>query len=274
MSQITVQCRLVASAETRRHLWHLMADIYTPFINEMLVRVAQHPDFATWSQEGRIPTATFEEIRKDIKKEWADRWMPGRWFYAARDLVKCIYKSWLALRRRLRNQLAGQTRWIEILQSDDELVETCGVELETIRAEAAKILAKQKAAVEKAKKPSKTPKTAKGKTRKRKTEKKTKSLYQQLFELYEMAETDFTRGAISYLLKNNCQIPTKAENIEKFQKRRRKSEIRIERLTDQLARTRLPKGRDLTNEQWLKTLKTATEQLPVDEAAGLTFSRG
>jgi IS605 OrfB family transposase len=265
MSQITVQCRLVASEETRRHLWYLMAEIYTPFINEMLARVAQHPDFATWSQEGKIPADVFEEIRKAIKEEWPDRWMPGRWSYAARDLVKRIYKSWLALRRRLRNQLAGQTRWIEILQSDDELVETCGVELEAIRVEATKILAKQKATVEKAKKPAKTAKTAKGKTRKRKTEKQEKSLYQRLFELYEKAETDLARGAIAYLLKNNCQIPQKAENPETFQKRRRKAEIRIARLTDQLARSRLPKGRDLTDEEWLKALKTATEQLPKNE---------
>jgi IS605 OrfB family transposase len=266
MSQITIQGRLVANEETRHHLWYLMADIYTPFINEMLARVAQHSDFAEWSQKGKIPATVFEEIRKELKQEWSDRWMPGRWYYAARELVKRIYKSWLALRCRLQNQLTGQTRWIEILKGDGELVETCGVELEAIRVEAAKILAKQKAAIERAKKPSKKAKATQGKTRKRKTKKQSKSLYQRLFNLYETAETDLARCAIAYLLKNGCQVPTKTENSEKLQKRRRKTEIRVERLTGQLARTRLPKGRDLTDEQWLKTLKTVTEQLPVDEA--------
>ena len=30
MSQITIQCRIVASAETRQHLWELMAQQNTP----------------------------------------------------------------------------------------------------------------------------------------------------------------------------------------------------------------------------------------------------
>jgi hypothetical protein len=48
MSQITVQCRLVASVSTRHHLWKLMADLNTPLINELLAQMAQHSDFETW----------------------------------------------------------------------------------------------------------------------------------------------------------------------------------------------------------------------------------
>lgn len=41
-------------------------------------------------------------------------------------------------------------------------------------------------------------------------------------------------------------------------------EIEIERLKDQL-QSRLPKGRDLTGEEWLETLKTATANVPQNE---------
>jgi hypothetical protein len=34
MSIITIQCRLVASEETRRHLWEMMAQQNTPLIND------------------------------------------------------------------------------------------------------------------------------------------------------------------------------------------------------------------------------------------------
>lgn len=41
MSQITVQCRLVASEPTRQQLWQLMAEKNTPLINELLLQVNQ-----------------------------------------------------------------------------------------------------------------------------------------------------------------------------------------------------------------------------------------
>ena len=44
MSVITIQCRLVTSEDTRRHLWQLMAEKNTPLINELLKQVRIHPD--------------------------------------------------------------------------------------------------------------------------------------------------------------------------------------------------------------------------------------
>jgi hypothetical protein len=44
--------------------------------------------------------------------------------------VDYIYKSWLALMKRLQYQLEGKTRWLEMLKSDAELVESSGVTLE------------------------------------------------------------------------------------------------------------------------------------------------
>lgn len=145
MSQITVQCQLVADGETRQYLWRLMADIYTPFINEMLARIAQHQCFEEWSKAGRIPADIFKDLRRSLKDEPAFQGMPGRWYNAGRDLVKRIYKSWLARRRRMLSQLTGQTHWLDILQSYDDLVAACEQDLSAIRTEATAILARLQA---------------------------------------------------------------------------------------------------------------------------------
>jgi hypothetical protein len=47
VSQITIQCRLVASPETRQQLWLLMAERNTPLINTLIEQLSQHPDFET-----------------------------------------------------------------------------------------------------------------------------------------------------------------------------------------------------------------------------------
>ncbi len=39
MSIITIQCRLVASETTRRHLWQLMSELNTPLMNELLAQI-------------------------------------------------------------------------------------------------------------------------------------------------------------------------------------------------------------------------------------------
>ncbi|PSB68249.1 hypothetical protein C7B61_01900 [filamentous cyanobacterium CCP1] len=74
-----------------------------------------------------------------------------------------------------------------------------------------------------------------------------------------------TRGAIAYLLKNGGKLPDKPEDLKKFVKRRRKAEIRVERLTSTLKRMRLPSGRDLTDQAWVKTLATAAFDVPENE---------
>jgi hypothetical protein len=67
----------------------------------------------------------------------------------------------------------------------------------------------------------------------------------------------FTRCVICYLLKNGSKVPKNLEeNLEKFGLRRRQVEIKIERLKRQLE-SRIPKGRDLTGENWLETLAVA-----------------
>ncbi|MDF5711814.1 MAG: type V CRISPR-associated protein Cas12k [Nostoc sp. S4] len=91
-----------------------------------------------------------------------------------------------------------------------------------------------------------------------------RSISKTLFEPYRNTEDIVTRWAISYLLKNGCKINPKDEDAEKFANRRRKLEIQIERLREQLE-ARIPKGRDLTDAKWLETLLLATDNVPESE---------
>jgi transposase-like protein len=77
-------------------------------------------------------------------------------------------------------------------------------------------------------------------------------------------EAKLSRQRIAYLLKNGCKLPTKPEKPEKFAQRRRKTEIKIERLQEQL-NNRIPQGRSLTQDKWLTTLIAAANTVPEDE---------
>ncbi|MFN6527279.1 type V CRISPR-associated protein Cas12k [Nostoc sp. ChiSLP03a] len=264
MSQNTIQCRLVASVVTRQQLWKLMADKNTPLINELLLQVAQDPDFETWRQKGKIPTGIVKQLCTVLKTDSRFIGQPGRFYTSAIARVNYIYKSWLALMKRLQYQLDGKNRWLEMLRSDAELVETSGVNLKSLRIKATEILAQvtpQSDMVE--------PQPAKGKkrqkTKKSKDSSSDRSVSKSLFEAYKNTEDNLSRCAISYLLKNRCKVSDKEEDPKKFAQRRRKVEIQIERLREKLA-ARIPKGRDLTDAKWLETLMIATQKFPSNEA--------
>ncbi len=148
-----------------------------------------------------------------------------------------------------------------MLKSDAELIEVSGVTLDSIRNKAIDILAQltsESTTIEI------HPQKGK-KSKKLKNSEDEKSLYQALFDTYSDTEDILIRCAISYLFKNGCTVTNKEENSEKFTKRRRKLEIQIQRLTEQLE-ARVPKGRDLTNTNWLETLLLATTNAPQNEA--------
>ena len=263
MSQITIQCRLVASESTRQQLWKLMAELNTPLINELLVLLPQHPEFETWREKGKHPTGIVEELCQPLKTDPRFIGQPARFYTSAAATVNYIYFSWFALMKRSHSQLEGKIRWWEMLKSDTELVEASGVNLDRLRSNAAEILAEltpQSDTVE--------PQLAKG--NKRKKTKKSKGsegdccIFKTLFENYRDTENIVTRCAISYLLKNGCKIKEKEEDVEKFAKRRRKLEIQIERKRKQLE-ARIPKSRDLTDALWLETLLQATHNVPESE---------
>ncbi len=240
MSQITIQCRLVAKEPIRQTLWQLMAELNTPFINELLQKVAQYPEFEEWRQAGRLQVAVIRELGNDLKKDPRFLGQPARFYTSGIRLVEYIFKSWLKLQQRLQQKLDGKRRWLEVLKSDDQLIKESETDLETIRQKATEILQAYEG---------------------------TERLFNTLFEAYRDEQNILTRTALNYLLKNRCKLPQKPEDVEKFAKRRRKVEIAIKRIKKQLEGC-LPQGRDLTNEYWLETLNIAcyTDPKDVEEA--------
>ena len=262
MSQITIQCRLVASETTRQQLWQLMAEKNTPLINELLSQIGKHPEFETWRQQGKHPTGIVKELCEPLKIDPRFIGQPARFYTSATASVNYIYKSWFALMKRFQSQLDGKLRWLEMLNSDTELVEQSGVSLEVLQTKSAAILAQFAPQNPAETQPAKGKKTTKGK--KSPTSDSDRNLSKNLFDAYSNTEDYLTRCAISYLLKNGCKISNKAENTDKFAQRRRKVEIQIQRLTEKLA-ARIPKGRDLTDTIRLETLFNATQTVPENE---------
>jgi len=263
MSVITIQCRLVANKETLRHLWELMAEKNTPLINELLEKLGKHPDLDTWVQKGNLPTDVIKTLCNSLKtqEQFADQ--PARSYTSAMALVDYIYKSWLALQQGRKRKIEGKERWLKMLKSDVELEQESNCSLDIIRAKATEILtifATQSTQTEN----QQTERRKGNKTKKRKAGKVNTTLFNVLFDAYEEANDPLSRSALAYLLKNNCQVSEVEEDLEKFAKNRRKKEIEIERLKEQL-KSRIPKGRDLTGDKWLETLAIATSNVPSNE---------
>ncbi len=258
MSQITIQCRLVCCESTRHQLWQLMAQKNTLLINELLEQVGKHAEFETWREKGKLPAKFVESLCDSFKTDPRFIGQPARFYTSATLLVKYIYKSWLASLQRLQRQLERRTRWLEILKSDSELVEASSCSLDALRKKAAEILIQ--AATQSAPTDSHP---SKGKKRKN-TDGANPTLSSFLFQAYCDTQDVMSRCAIAYLIKNGCKVNDREEDPDKFAKRRRQAEIRVERLTQQL-KSRMPKGRDLTSDKWLETLAIATCNVPKDE---------
>ncbi|MEP0812370.1 type V CRISPR-associated protein Cas12k [Trichocoleus sp. ST-U2] len=261
MSTITIQCRLVASEPTRHQLWTLMAERNTPLINELLAQISQHPDFDTWRQQARLKAGIVKQLCEPLKSDPRFSGQPGRFYTSAIALIEYIYKSWLKIQQRLQRKLEGQTRWLEMLRSDQELVQMSNCTLEVIRAKAVEILRSLAS-------PNESTQSTKTKSKQRKkpqASNSNRSVSKALFKAYDNTEDIPIKSAICYLLKNGCKISDKEEDPEKFAQRRRKTEVKISRLTKQIA-SRIPKGRDLTGHTWLETLAIASTTVPKNQA--------
>jgi IS605 OrfB family transposase len=192
----------------------------------------------------RVKAEVIEGLCKNLRAESRFQDMPGRFANAAENLVKYIYKSWFALQEKRRFRLQRKQHWLSMLRSDLELELESGCSLETLRTQATKILTKKKAELERnqKEKPDQAPKD------------NSKALFNSLFQAYDKAKAPLRRCAIAYLLKNNCQVSEVEEDPEAYQLRRRKKEIEIERLEEQL-KSRLPQGRNLSEHEWLEAPK-------------------
>jgi hypothetical protein len=245
MSLKTIQCRLVAPAETRQALWHLMAEQNTPLINELIDQVIHHPDFETWQQRGNHPTAIVSALCQTLRTEAPFSGQPSRFYASAINTTNDIFKSWLKLQKRGQNRLLGKRRWLDILKSDDELADLSGKDLTALQKKATTLLNQLK------------------KTLAATDSLNADTLRQRLFQKYNQAKNPLTQAAIAYLLKHHGKIPAAPEDPDKFAHRRHKAEVAVRRLEDQLE-SRLPKGRDLTGQAWLEALLIATHTVPQD----------
>ncbi len=260
MSIKTIQCRLVADEEVLRHVWELMAEKNTPLINEIFNRLQKCPGVEQWFEKGQVPDSFIKELCKSLKTQEPFAGQPGRFYTSAETMVKEAYKSLFALQQKRKRQLDGKKRYLAMLRSDIELQKESNCSLELIRAEAKDILVKF------------TEKFAQAKQNKEHLKKKEnknkksfdKTLFSILFDTYEKTENVLSKCAIAYLLKNKCQISSTDENEDEYNLYRRKKEIEIERLNDQLKK-QLPNGRDLNSNTFLRTLEIIINSFTVDE---------
>jgi len=218
-----------------------MAERNTPLINELLEQIAQQPDLKTWRKKGEMPAGTIKQLCQPLRTDSRFIGQPGRFYTSAIARVDYIYKSCLKIQQQLERKRDRQTRWLGMLESDEELVNQSGCTLEVIRTKASEILAPLSS-----KNSSPTSNSAKGKNnKKRQTSEPNCSISETLWQAYDKTKDILIRSAICYLLKNRCKVPDQEEGKEKLAKRRRQTEIRISRIEAQIA-SRLPKGRDLT----------------------------
>lgn len=231
-----------------------MAEKNTLLVNELLKQINTHPDLENWLEEGNITADAIKGLCKNLRTESRFQDMPGRFANAAENLVQYIYKSWFALQEKRRFRLQRKQHWLSMLRSDVELELESGCSLETLRTQATKILTQKKGELERnqKEKPDQAPKD------------NSKALFNSLFQAYDKVKAPQQRCAIAYLLKNNCQVSEVEEDPEAYQRRRRKKEIEIERLEEQL-KSQLPKGRNLSEQEWLEALEQAQELILDDD---------
>ncbi|BAQ60380.1 hypothetical protein GM3708_786 [Geminocystis sp. NIES-3708] len=239
MAVITIHCRLISSKSNRHQLWNLMVQKNTPLINELLLELSQHEDLEQWCELGKLPSGLISKLCDQLKQRAEFEGQPSRFYASAINLVDYIYKSYLRTQRRLRFRLQGQQRWFEMFKSDTEFKNETNFSLTDIRVKARELLDKDLK----------------------------DSSPDDYFKTYESTSDLLTRSAISYLLKNGRKLPEKPEDYQKFQKRRRKLQIKIEKLQKKIDSSP-PMGRNLTNDSWLGMLNLVSNTIPqTDEEA-------
>ncbi|WP_069789837.1 type V CRISPR-associated protein Cas12k [Cyanobacterium sp. IPPAS B-1200] len=140
MTQITIQCRLIASADTRQFLWMLMSQKNTPLINEILTRIRENPDFSQWEEKGKLPKNFISQQIAELKNDSCFQGQPSRFYASVGKIIDYIYKSWFQIQRINQFKLEGNTRWLKMLKSDAELIESFDGSIEALQNQAQQIL--------------------------------------------------------------------------------------------------------------------------------------
>lgn len=269
MSVITIQCNLVASEETRRYLWSVMVEKNTPLINELLKRVKQHPDFEKWRRRGKPSKEAVRELCEPLRNDPQFNGQPGRFYTSAIATVQQIYESWMATQLGLQRSLDGKVHWLEVVESDAELVTQSNVDADAIRAKAREILLDiasgclpQKTQEKKAKASQNKEKPRQGKKQQKEKPEVPQNLVGVLLDFYDETKEVVKRRALIHLLRNDCEVNEK-EDAKKLIDKLNNKRAEIERLKERLE-GRLPKGRDLTDQDFLEALEIATS-IPADD---------
>ncbi len=256
MSIITIHCRLTAPEPIRRHLWHLMAESNTPLVSELMKLVSQHPNFETWQRRGAVPESAIKDLCAPLKEVYPGQ--PARFYASAISMVLYTYKSWLTIQQNGRRRLDGKQRWLDVVKSDLELVELSGSNLDVIKQKAQEILDRLNAVTNEIES---APNAKKGKKAKQKAKSSNDdNLMSKLFTAYDDTEDILSKCAIAHLLKNDCKVSEIEEDSDRFAHRIHWKKEHIEQLEAKL-NARLPKGRDLTGEEFFKILEIATHQI-------------
>ncbi|MBD2232086.1 type V CRISPR-associated protein Cas12k [Phormidium tenue] len=262
MSIITIQCRLTASVATRQHLWNLMAHSNTPLVSELMRIIPLQPDFENWRQASKIPAKAIRDLCASFRKDERFAGQPGRFYSSASTMVAYTYDAWFALQASRLRRLYGMRRWLEILQSDTEMLKLCGVSWESFQERARAILQTATDQIQ-AKQPTPQPARRGNKKQRKQSDKivSRRRLVDRLFQLYNESPETLDRCAIVRLLKNGCTVPEQAEQPERYQRMLLAKQTGVSRIERELA-SRLPKGRDLTDENFLNALELLTYQIP------------
>ncbi|WP_052312607.1 type V CRISPR-associated protein Cas12k [Geminocystis herdmanii] len=140
MVQVTIQSRLIASADTRQFLWLLMSKKNTPLINEILTRIKHHPDFPQWREKGRLPKNFIAQQIQELKNDSRFQGQPSRFYASVGKIIDYIYKSWFKVQKSYKIQLEGNSRWLEMLKPDSLLIESFDGSMEALQNQAQQIL--------------------------------------------------------------------------------------------------------------------------------------
>jgi len=262
MGIITIQCRLTASEATRQHLWELMANLNTPLVTELMQVIQHHEDFATWRQRQELPMSVVRNLCTSLRQDERFSGQPGRFYSSAAMMVAYTYDAWFALQASRQKRLDGLNRWIDILKSDADMLDLCGLDWDLFQASAKEVLQDITHQLQ-ADQPQPSA-SAQGNQKRREQRDNIVSkrhLTKRFFQLYDESPSLLTRCIAVHLLKNGCTVSEKPETPERYQRMLLSKQNAAKRLGEQLASS-LPKGRDLTDETFLKALELLTQQIP------------
>jgi hypothetical protein len=235
-----------SSEDVRQHLWQLFL-ISSGLIDELLDRLSQHPNFQTWRQQGNLPDDELKACWLELKSSPSyDAKLPSRFFSSIQSMVKNIYDSWLAVNQKKQRRIEGLNQLMQIVYSDEDLLDMCQCQFEQLKANAESMLSEIDKEITNSEKPL--------------------SRINLLFKKYtEFLEEDITsRSAIAYLIRHGCKIESRIEPTAEFKKWFGKKRKESRRLEKQLA-GHFPRGRDIQDRALTNSLETTNRDNFADD---------